>query len=411
MTPPPYKKRPEMMATGPMPAALSQGIWDAVVVGAGPAGCMAAALLAERGRRVLLVDAARFPREKTCGGCLNATAVALLRQAGLQEAFVGAPALEWFSLNIRGRQIALPLAPGRVVSRAAFDAAMAAQVVRRGGVFVSGISATLLAGTAGTFRELVLRHQPFEQRVRARTILACDGLGGRLLEDEPGGSWWVARRAWLGISATLADEAEGGNADGPVSGTIHMSVSRGGYVGRVRMADGRTHWAAAVDPEACRTAGGVTQVVATILAECGEGKPEELAQGGWKGIGNLTRQRRVLGGYRVLAAGDACGYVEPFTGEGMAWALASGQAAAAWLLEVKGGWAQELVQAWTHRQQAVMHRQQRYCRVLRRVLRWPGAAGAGVGLGAFFPTLAGRLAQRISRPREGSWRPGWGALG
>ena len=48
--------------------------WDVVVVGAGPAGSTAARVAAERGMRVLLLDAARFPRYKTCGGGLIGTA-------------------------------------------------------------------------------------------------------------------------------------------------------------------------------------------------------------------------------------------------------------------------------------------------------------------------------------------------
>ena len=43
--------------------------WDAVVIGAGPAGSVAASLLARSGRRTLLVERATFPRTKVCGGC------------------------------------------------------------------------------------------------------------------------------------------------------------------------------------------------------------------------------------------------------------------------------------------------------------------------------------------------------
>ena len=55
--------------------------WDAVVVGAGPAGSMAALGLARAGAAVLLVDRATFPRPKVCGCCLNGAALAALRSA------------------------------------------------------------------------------------------------------------------------------------------------------------------------------------------------------------------------------------------------------------------------------------------------------------------------------------------
>ena len=66
-----------------LPKAATHRLWDAIVVGAGPAGAMAARELARTGISVLLVDRARFPRYKVCGGCLNPRALRLLRKAGL----------------------------------------------------------------------------------------------------------------------------------------------------------------------------------------------------------------------------------------------------------------------------------------------------------------------------------------
>src|SRR5688572_33495727 len=47
------------------------GMWDAVVIGAGPAGSVAARQLALQGKRVLLVEKDKLPRDKVCGGCLG----------------------------------------------------------------------------------------------------------------------------------------------------------------------------------------------------------------------------------------------------------------------------------------------------------------------------------------------------
>ena len=57
--------------------------YDVLVVGAGPAGAACAYWLAERGRRVLLVEKKRFPREKTCGDGLTPRAVRQLHDMGL----------------------------------------------------------------------------------------------------------------------------------------------------------------------------------------------------------------------------------------------------------------------------------------------------------------------------------------
>src|SRR5690242_12505527 len=87
--------------------------WDAVVVGAGPAGSVAARELARRGASVLLVDRAAFPRRKVCGSCLNLRALATLAEVGLGglAGGLGALPLRGLSLAARGLRAWLPL-PG-----------------------------------------------------------------------------------------------------------------------------------------------------------------------------------------------------------------------------------------------------------------------------------------------------------
>ena len=60
-------------------------MFDAIVVGAGPAGSTAAARLSQLGRRVLLLDRVSFPRDKTCGDAIQAGAIELLREAGVDQ--------------------------------------------------------------------------------------------------------------------------------------------------------------------------------------------------------------------------------------------------------------------------------------------------------------------------------------
>src|SRR5258708_13270028 len=57
-------------------------MYDVIVAGAGPAGSAAAAALSKAGRRVLLIDRSRFPRDKTCGDAIQAGALALLHDLG-----------------------------------------------------------------------------------------------------------------------------------------------------------------------------------------------------------------------------------------------------------------------------------------------------------------------------------------
>src|SRR4051794_15376758 len=65
-------------------------MYDVIVCGAGPAGSVAATVLARGGARVLLLDRARFPRDKLCGDTINPGTVAILRRLGLTGRFESA---------------------------------------------------------------------------------------------------------------------------------------------------------------------------------------------------------------------------------------------------------------------------------------------------------------------------------
>ena len=96
------------------------------VIGAGPAGAVAARELARRGVNVLLVDKATFPRPKVCGCCLNAAEIATLDAIGLGHVPVagGAVPLKRVRVAAGRRSAELPLPGGVAVSREALDAAM-----------------------------------------------------------------------------------------------------------------------------------------------------------------------------------------------------------------------------------------------------------------------------------------------
>src|SRR5215813_13016763 len=66
--------------------------YDVIVIGAGPAGSAAAATLAERGRRVALIEKDKFPRDKVCGAFLAPEALALLDRLGVRSEVEGLPA-------------------------------------------------------------------------------------------------------------------------------------------------------------------------------------------------------------------------------------------------------------------------------------------------------------------------------
>lgn len=71
--------------------AIPSKSFDVIIVGGGPGGSTTAALLSKRGRKVLLLEKARFPRDKTCGDAISGKSVSVLKELGLTDAVEKAP--------------------------------------------------------------------------------------------------------------------------------------------------------------------------------------------------------------------------------------------------------------------------------------------------------------------------------
>jgi flavin-dependent dehydrogenase len=368
-------------------------LWDVVIVGAGPAGSVSAALLAERGWRVLLLERSPWPREKVCGGCLNAAAIAMLREAGLERAIRSGRGLRQFALNVRGKRLELSLPEGVAIPRDLLDQRLVEEATQRGCAFQAGVTASLLpSGHAGEFRTVRLTKDGASEDVRARLVLACDGIGGTLLEHEPWATWRVAGNSWFGVATTIDNEPTL-----VANGTIGMHVGRGGYVGTVRYNDGRVHIAAAMSAASCRTAGGPAKLVETIFRECGVTERAQSGAARFHGTGLLTRRRLKLGGHRVLAVGDACGYVEPFTGEGIAWAIRGAKEVVQVLPKSSTTWSQEIPAAWARRHRAVIGMRQQGCTLLRQALHRPALARFSIAIATGFPAVSAALVRQIGQ--------------
>src|SRR5262249_23420797 len=124
--------------------------WDVLVVGAGPAGALAAHGLARRGLAVLLVDKAGFPRWKVCGGSLHVAALATLEQAGLGELVGQSGAVSLADVRVAAgrRHAILPLPGGAALSREALDAALVRAALAVGSHFLPETQAkTTIADT------------------------------------------------------------------------------------------------------------------------------------------------------------------------------------------------------------------------------------------------------------------------
>src|SRR5205807_1765500 len=78
--------------------------WDVVIIGAGPAGAMAARQLARFGKSVLLIDKMHFPRWKVCGCCLSPGALATLRATGLGRLVACCGAVPLYNVELAARK-------------------------------------------------------------------------------------------------------------------------------------------------------------------------------------------------------------------------------------------------------------------------------------------------------------------
>jgi flavin-dependent dehydrogenase len=365
--------------------------WDAVVVGAGPAGALAARELARGKANVLLVDKASFPRWKVCGCCLNGRALGVLRATGLGELAggLGAVPLERLRLGSGGRWADIPLAGGVALSREALDAGLVHAAIRSGVAFLPQTQAVLGSAEAGG-RTVLLGREEGAARVATRLVLAADGLGGRLLSGQAGEDVNTEEGSWVGAGA-VAETAP----DAVDPGMVFMACGRGGYVGLVRLEDGRLNVAAAFDPGLLKRRHHPGAAAAAILQESGLPPVPGLEELAWRGTPALTRRATRLAYPRLFVVGDAAGYVQPFTGEGIAWTLAAGQAVAALALRGVRHWDAALEAEWDTVYRRSIASGQGTCRALMHALGHPGLTTAAVAVLRRWPALAAPVLRRV----------------
>jgi flavin-dependent dehydrogenase len=365
--------------------------WDVVVVGAGPAGSVSAYGLARHGLDVLLIDRETFPRWKVCGCCLNPHTLGVLSSSGLRERVMqcGPVALRQMHLAAGHRKADVPLPGWRVLSRARLDTALVEAAVDAGAFFLSHTHAAVGPELARG-RVVVLRQENRREEIVARLILAANGLGGQLLGGENGRQAPSVPDSRIGAGII----AETG-PDFYQEGVIYMAYGAGGYVGLVRQEDGCLNIAAALGMNALRACRNPGIVAKRLLREVAWPAVPGLSESHWRGTSALTRLPSPPCA-RVLSVGDASGYVEPFTGEGIGWAVSSAAAVIPVAILAVRHWQPSLADEWTAFQRHDARRR-RLCRAIAWVSRHPGIARGLVGLVGSFPWLADPLVSHIAR--------------
>lgn len=282
---------------------------DAIVVGAGPAGCAAAYDLAAAGRRVLLLDRALFPRPKACAGGLTRKSLLALRYSvapvtrrSISAIVVEKRAGETATLSSRTAVCAMTV-------RQELDEYCLKQTLAAGARFAR-IGAIL--GLEEGARGVALRTDG--QTYRARFLIGADGVHSRVRQLLCGESPSWLRRGFA-LEAQVRDAG-----DSPL--IFSLAAVRQGYAWVFPEGD---HLNIGLYSESSAVRLSRERLLEWIQARFGQPSIGHTI-GQYLGFGaeNAPPAHR-----RIFLTGDAGGFSDPLTGEGIYGALASGQAAAA----------------------------------------------------------------------------------
>jgi geranylgeranyl reductase family protein len=288
-------------------------IYDVVVAGGGPAGSSAARRCSQLGMNVLLIDKAIFPRDKLCGGAVSESALSYLDfdlPPGIIEREIYGARVHF---NDTCLEIRTPYRFVNLVSRAVFDHALLEKAKAVGSTVVEG---TMVTGLH--VKEDCVQISTNADSYQGRVVIGCDGFHSvtakYVRRPHRKNEYGICMETIRPASETeISDYIEDAVA-------IYFNVSDKGY-----------GW---VFPHRGYFSIGVGGIASQI------GNPKTLLEGflAAAGFPNDVRAKgypipaggfkRSLSADRILLAGDAAGIVDPLTGEGIAYAIRSGQLAA-----------------------------------------------------------------------------------
>lgn len=302
-----------------------------VVVGGGPAGAAAAITLARAGMGVLVVDKARFPRDKCCGDGLTADALRQLESLGLRPDSVPdwQPVHEVFVRSPVGRTVSFPLPDDGlyavVAPRAELDAALL-DVARAAGVKVADGHALTGARTVAGGLELDVDGLG---TVATPYAIGADGAWSPLRKalgaNEPGylGDWHAFRQYFSGV--------------GPAGADLWIWFEPDllpGYAWSFPLPGGRANVGFGIRRDAGIPVREMKDMWPDLLARpalrdvLGPGATPEGVHKAWPIPARVDKVPLTAGGGRALFVGDAACATDPMTGEGIAQALLTGRKAA-----------------------------------------------------------------------------------
>jgi 2-polyprenyl-6-methoxyphenol hydroxylase-like FAD-dependent oxidoreductase len=353
----------------------------AIVIGAGPAGSIAAMLLARARWNVTLVEQHRFPRDKVCGECLSSVGIDVLKRLELDTVIRawGAIPLHYTHLHAAtGESVTLPLPrPMWGISRHVLDQVLLLEAARMGVQIRQPVRCENLDTSTDKpivrLRDLATNHV---ETVSPDWVILADGKSA-LLEDSP------LPTKDFGLKAHFK------NVDGP-DDAIELFGALGTYGGLAPIEANRWNVAFSVPVELLRAHAGDLEMVFERLV--GENKTLRKRLAEAERVSPFMASPLPRFGVRkawprgVVPVGNAAAALEPIGGEGMGLAIRSAELAAEYLLR-----------SWRHDEpfdrEGLVSEYQRLWRTRRAACR----AAAKVVSSGRFAGLAMRLLQRGER--------------
>jgi geranylgeranyl reductase family protein len=312
--------------------------YDVVVVGAGPAGSACAISLAERGRRVLLLDKATFPRDKVCGDFLSPRSLAVLAELGCWDALRRAQphSIRRSLVHLNGELVSTGPLPkvgrlpgfGMVVPRAVSDEILFRRAAAAGAEVVEGFVATDLElhESGITVRG---RQTKRPRAVSAQLVVVADGARSRMAASL-GVTPVSGQKDLFALRAYLHDVPSAPDA----TAVFFDADFFPGYAWVFPTGDGGANVGMGMHMDVCRRYGINLR---DRFVRWMQDDPGLRSM-----VGDADRNVRIAGwpltGYdgthsnnadRVLIVGDAARFVDPINGEGVHTALESARLAAA----------------------------------------------------------------------------------
>ncbi len=283
-------------------------MFDVAIVGSGPAGASCAAFCARQGLRAVLLEREKFPREKVCGDCVNPSCTPVLERlgvAGQVRALSHGVLARVDFVAIGGQTVSVPLPAGAeiAVKRSLLDELLMDCAAAAGAEVRDGVTVTALARDGDRW-EISAR----EETIRARFLVAADGRNSS-----------VARL--LGLLPRIEKERVGLQTHIPLprdfGARVVLQFLPEGYSGQAPVNSSELNLCLVGRPEAI-----------PALRAWAEAQFRVARDHSWRTITPLRRAAIPAAGRSVFFVGDAARVVEPFTGEGIYYALRSGELAA-----------------------------------------------------------------------------------